>query len=40
MAGYKDEMWGLLGFFLQSHCGVLLAKTSDGMRSELVTLCF
>lgn len=33
-------MWGLLGFFLQTHCGVPLTKTSDGMRSEFVMLYF
>lgn len=27
IAGYKDEMWRLLGLFLQHHCGALSTKS-------------
>lgn len=32
IAGYKDEMWGLLGLFLQHHCGALSTKSPPGKR--------
>lgn len=32
IAGNKDEMWGLLGLFLQHHCGALSTKSPPGKR--------